>query len=52
MKLLKKTITFKDKINRRKKEGEGRFSFTFSRREISPATLMQQSCYIKLVTLR
>ncbi|MBL7737631.1 MAG: hypothetical protein JNK14_00300 [Chitinophagaceae bacterium] len=28
------------------KKGEGRFSFTFLRREISPAKDEQQSCYI------
>jgi hypothetical protein len=27
-------------------KGEGRFSFTFLRREISPAKDEQQSCYI------
>ena len=31
------------------KKGEGRFSFTFLRREISPAKDEQHSCYIYLI---
>jgi hypothetical protein len=32
------------------KKGEGRFSFTFLRREISPAKVEQQSCCIMYVS--